>query len=63
MLTKASLDTINTKLVSLLDSSNNSGVSTNITKRLNVFSLKSESVRDFHNVVFTQAQITYLLYV
>jgi len=62
-LVKISLDTISTKLSVLLDSSNSTNVTVNINKSLNIFSLKSESFREFNTLLFTRAQITYLLYV
>jgi len=60
-LTKASLDNINTKLNSLLDS-NSSAVMSSINKNLTTCSIKSEGFREFNILIFTRTQITYLLY-
>jgi hypothetical protein len=61
-LTKASLDTINTRLNTLLDLSNTATSTSNITKCLNIFSLKSESFFEFNAITFSRVQITYLLF-
>lgn len=58
---RVSLETINVKLSSLLYS-DDSAVSSNINKNLNVFSIKSEIFRGFNTQLFTKCQIMYILY-
>lgn len=56
-LTKVSLDNINVKVNSLLDTNNNASVVSGINQSLSLFSLKSESFRVFNTTTFAQAQI------
>jgi hypothetical protein len=62
-LTKVSLDNINVKVNSLLDTNNNASVVSGINQSLSLFSLKSESFRVFNTTTFAQAQIAYILYI
>jgi hypothetical protein len=61
--TKALLDSFNSKLGSLSTDTSNSVSNSNLSKTLTAVSISFETSREFNLSVFTQAQITSLLYV
>jgi hypothetical protein len=60
---KASLDSINVKLSSVSEATSHSGVTLSLRKSLDTFSLLTENLREFNTLLFSRAQLSYLLFV